>query len=306
MSDQLDSMVRRANLVVRDDQLEPLFGDDLAPRLHRLMTAKKEGRMQDTTPAPERHGNDILSSQSPTEQRRTPTGGPPPVRRRWIPALTAAAVVAVFGIVALIFFMGDDSTPPASSSEEIMNQAIAVAEQFVDAYNAYDAERVRALLAEDVDINSPTFLDLEDLANVDKLEHVMQFNSIVGFQYSPYNCDLSFRPAEATANTFLWVLCDYEMDSRLQEIVGYPRIAGSFGVGVVGGVITRIDDQFPFAEWGPNVDEPFIDWLNAEHPGAFGSVYVATGGMRYPRLSQEAFDLLSGYLDEYEAFVAGG
>lgn len=310
MSQDLESLVRRADLLALDDQLEELFGDDLSPRLLRLVTDKKEGRMPDTTPSPEKsRGTKLKSSTGDRQVEDRPTcprrSSRPEGQRRWMPALAAAVAVVTVGVGAFIF-LGGDEPPPAADAEAIMNQAVELAEQYVEALNSYDASRARALVAEDVQINSPVFMDLEELADVDKLEAAVQHLEIVGFQYSPFQCDLSFRPADARADTFLWVLCDYEMDSRPQQIVGYPPIAGSFGFGVVGGVITRIDDRFPWAEFGPNVDEPFTTWLNANHPDGLDSVFVATTGVQYPRLTPEALDLLAIYLDEYEASVTGG
>lgn len=310
MSQDLESLVRRADLLTFDDQLEELFGDDLSPRLLRLVTQKKEGRMTDTTPAPDSQGS---KAPSPTRDRQIEDRAPWPRRssrpkghRPWVPALTAAAVVVAIGVGAFMFLGGEEPPPAATDTEAMMSQAVELAEQYVEALNSYDAARARALVADNVQINSPSFMDLEELADIDKLEAVVQHLEIVGFQYSPFQCDLSFRPAEVRADTFLWILCDYQMDSRPQKIVGYPTIAGSFGFGVVGGVITRIDDQFPWAEFGPNVDEPFTSWLNANHPGGLDSVFVATSAVQYPRLTPEALALLATYLDEYEAAVAGG
>jgi hypothetical protein len=305
MSREIEAMVRRAELLTRDDQLEELFGDDLSHRLLRLVAAKKENRMTDTTPSAEKRAARPTPTGDPwTENRPKESGGPPPTKRGpWVPALAAAVVVALVSVGTLWFLRGEEPTPLATDADSIMSAAIAVAERYMEAYNAYDATRARALLAADVQINSPSFRDLEDLADIDKLEAVLQALEVIGFRYSPFQCDLSFRPADVRTDTFLWVLCDYEMDSRPQQIVGHPPIAGSFGLGIVAGVITRIDEQFPFAEWGPNVDEPFIKWLNSNHPEGFASIYGGTMAARYPRLTEEALALMSTYLDEYEAWA---
>jgi len=309
MSQELESLVRRADLLALDDQLEELFGDDLSPRLLRLVIDKKEGRMPDTTPTPESPGT---KSKSPIRDRQVdprPAGStiqpPPRGLRPWVPALAAAVAVVAIGVGAFVFLGGDEPPPVATDAEALMNQAIETAEQYVEALNSYDAERVRALVADD-QINMGVFLDLAELADIDKIDAALRVQEIVGFQYSPYQCDLSFRPAVVQTDTLLWVLCDYQMDSRLQQVVGHPPIPSQFGIGVADGVITRVDEQFPFEEWAPNVDQPFIDWLNANHPGGFESLYVATTAMQYPRLTEDALELLATYVDQYEASVTGG
>lgn len=259
-------------------------------------------------------------------------GGPP---RRLLPLVTAS----VFGLVVQACAGGDavTTTPPTtapllattvpelveepipapeeadepeisteadSEAEATLAGAIAVAEVFMEAYDGYDAERARGLLADDVEIFSPAFRDLPELDAIEKLASVVEMYSIVGFRFSPFTCDLPAHPAEVEPDTPLRVRCTYTMDSRLQQIVGYPPIdGGAFSFVVADGVITQLNDQFPFLEFGPNVEAEFIEWLDAEHPEAFEALYIGTAPERYPRLSQEALDLLSIYLDEYENWV---
>jgi len=253
--------------------------------------------------------------------------------------LLLVMTTAVFGLIVQACAGGDAGTttpadtapPPAATvpepveeppsapekvdepeaSEEADNEAdamfagaIAVAEAFMEAYDGHDAERARGLLADDVQIFSPAFRDMLELDEIEKLDSVVEHYRIVGFRFSPFTCDLPARPAEVEPDTPLRVRCTYTMDSRLQQIVGYPPIeGGSFSFVVADGVITLLNDQFPFLEFGPNVEAGFIDWLDAEHPEAFESLYIGTAPERYPRLSQEALDLLSFYLDEYEEWV---
>jgi hypothetical protein len=191
-----------------------------------------------------------------------------------------------------------------TEADATLAEAIAVGEAYMRAFDAYDADGARELLAEDVDIQSPAFRDLQELDPIEKLDSVVELNSVLGFRFSPFTCDLQARPAEVQPDTPLRVRCTYTMDSRLQQIVDYPPIdGGAFSLLIVDGVITQVNDQFPFLEFGPNVEAGFTEWLDAEHPEAFASLYIGNPPERYPRLSQEALDLLSLYLDEYEEWV---
>lgn len=231
--------------------------------------------------------------------------------------LLAVVAAAAFGLAIQACAGGDAvtttplETAPPPASEEADSEAdatfagaIAVAETFMETYDGYDAERARALLADDVQIFSPAFRDLPEMEAIEKLDSVVELNRVVGFRFSPYVCDLQFRPDEVEPDTPLRVRCTYTMDSRLQQIVGYPPIdGGAFSFLVIDGVITRFDDRFPFLEFDSNVGAGFIEWLDAEHPAAVESLFIGTAPQRYPRLSPEALDLLSFYLDEYEEWV---
>lgn len=274
-------------------------------------------------PSLAKHGLTVLSAALHLEASRIPPNNWTRVwkgsgRLRRPPSrLLVVVAAAAFGLAIQACAGGDavtttplETAPPPefeeadSEADSTFAGAIAVAETFMETYDGYDAERARALLADDVQIFSPAFRDLPEMDAIEKLDSVVELNKVVGFRFSPYVCDLQFRPDEVEPDTPLRVRCTYTMDSRLQQIVGYPPIeGGAFSFLVVDGVITQVDDRFPFFEFGPNVEAGFIEWLDTEHSEAVESLYVGTEPERYPRLSPEALDLLSFYLDEYEEWV---
>ena len=91
MSVDVESRVKRANLIIRDEQLEQLFGDETSNRFLLDILAKKEGRMTDNRP-----------DQQPTPekvqtQRTAPTQ--PQKRFRLGVALAAVLIVVAVGVV---------------------------------------------------------------------------------------------------------------------------------------------------------------------------------------------------------------
>ena len=89
MSVDIESRVKRANLITRDEQLEQLFGDETSNRLLLDILAKKEGRMTDNRP-----------DQQPTLEKAQRTAPTQPQKRfRLGVALAAVLIVVAVGVV---------------------------------------------------------------------------------------------------------------------------------------------------------------------------------------------------------------
>jgi len=105
MSVDIESRVKRANLITRDEQLEQLFGDETSNRLLLDILAKKEGRMTDTKPdqqpTPEKVDAQLTEAQPAKRVRRF--------------SIVLAALIAVIAVGAVIMFTGDSESPVASN-----------------------------------------------------------------------------------------------------------------------------------------------------------------------------------------------
>ncbi|MGH8923787.1 MAG: hypothetical protein ACRDWA_03950 [Acidimicrobiia bacterium] len=69
--------------------------------------------------------------------------------------------------------------------------------------------------------------------------------------------------------------------------------------------ITSLVHDFNFDDYAPNVFEPYIAWLNEEHPGVTEELFVEENGVQTPILTEESLDLAATYLDEYDRFLNG-
>jgi len=88
MSVDIESRVKRANLITRDEHLEQLFGDETSNRLLLDILAKKEGRMTDNRP-----------DQQPTLEKAQRTAPTQPQKRfRLGVALAAVLIVVAVGV----------------------------------------------------------------------------------------------------------------------------------------------------------------------------------------------------------------
>jgi hypothetical protein len=232
------------------------------------------------------HPTPTIPTRSDTMQTPTTTIEPQPrtkAPRRWLAAFAAGALVLLLGVPFFIFrsdggLLGLFSTTP-----------VEIAESYMEAQNAWDAERAKSLLAEDVVMNDVVIRDLEEL------EPGFEWFRLNEFQFSPFEC----REVGTGA------ICDYMMHTTLQRIVDYPPVPGSFLFDISEGRITHVGHNFNFTEFSPNVFSKWTAWLDTEHPGAFDQLYRTEGGTAIPRLTPEALDLLPGYLAEYDEWLNG-
>lgn len=235
------------------------------------------------TPLTQRR-SDTMETRTPTIETRPPAKSP----RRWIPALVAGALVLLLGVPFLILRDGGGLFGLFGPTP------VEIAESYMEARNAWDASAARSLLADDVVMN-----DVPMIENLEELEPGFEALRVYEFQFSSVEC------AELVAGPPASVRCDYMMDTNLQQIVGYPPVPGSFTFGISDGRIASLTHNFNFGEFGENAYDPFLTWLDSEHPGAFDQIYRMEGSTSTPRLTPEALDLARTYVAEYDESLNG-
>lgn len=238
-----------------------------------------------------------------------------------IPRLLPLAAAAMLVIGGLSLFPSPD--PPVAESLTdaplLVNPSpVEVAETFMAVRNAYDIEKVMAMVADDAG-TAPRTLRGAEFALVFEAEEVY------GVRYQPFECgedsDLAWAGGDAS------VTCTFLMDHKLSRIEGYPPMESSFRFRIREGRMALLDFPwlqvwwggepargFPFAYYPAEFDN-FLKWLETEHPESvegFGeeSESVQTVFDRTYRrldliLTRESLDLLADYLEEYERLVNG-
>jgi hypothetical protein len=189
---------------------------------------------------------------------------------------------------------------------------VETAESFMEARNAYDAERAMSLLADDgataklmnnnaMYPNMPTVqLDRDELALALEAERLYEV------RYESFECRQ--RDPDRVGVGEAQINCSYLMDNKLRQIDGLPPVKSSFSLRVREGRIDRL--SFPWLNVGFPSEQPteggrFVRWLEAEHPeagGPFdrGELFRTMGQELVLILTGESIDLLAGYLEEYE------
>jgi len=89
---------------------------------------------------------------------QTTVKDPSPIKtpRRWLPA-TATGAVVVLVAVGLLVMTRDEGTVLGGATP------VEIAESYMDARNAFDAERADTLLAPDVSLNDTPIIGLDEL-----------------------------------------------------------------------------------------------------------------------------------------------
>ena len=223
-----------------------------------------------------------------TVVRDHPVAAPVRARRsfRWRPLL--AGGMAVLALVTLMLVPWNDGRNVLDS---LWPSPTDVAEQYMEARNAYDSERASALMSDDAFV-----LDVHRMSR-EELDLGFESLRVYGMQYTPFDC------TNRAGSTL--VRCTYQMDSRLSEIVGYPPVEGRIEFLVEDGRITSLVHDFNFADYAPTVFDPYIEWLEEQHPGAREQLFVVDDGVVTPILTEASLALAASYLDEYERFING-
>lgn len=175
--------------------------------------------------------------------------------------------------------------------DRIRSSPVDIATRYMEARNSLDFASANELLADDA--------SLHEVPRMDRAELELGFEAlrVYGWNLSPFQC-------ENTPGTTL-VTCDYLLDTRLSQIAGFPQVAGRIQFLVEEGRITSLVHDFNFNDYAPNVHEPYIDWLDQEHPGIVDQLFVVIEGVLTPILSKESLALADSYLDEYDRFLNG-
>ena len=205
---------------------------------------------------------------------------------RWRPLLAGGMAVLALVTLMLVPWINGRSV-----LDSLWPSPVEVANQYMEARNAYDADRAGALMTDDA--------SLFDVHRMTREELELGFESlrIYGMQFVTFDCD-------NRVGTTL-VRCTYQMDSRLSEIVGFPLVEGRMQFLVENGRITSLVHTFNFDEYAPSVFEPYIEWLEEEHPGAREQLFVVDDGVVTPILTDSSLDLAERYLDEYDRLLNG-
>jgi hypothetical protein len=193
---------------------------------------------------------------------------------------------------------------------------VAIAERFMRARNAYDAEGALSLLGRDgatarlTEQQLPTGTSAtmpEIRLSRGELALALEAEQLYGVRYRSVDCRAAPDPHD------VHVVCSYRMTSRLRRILGAPPPESSVTLGVRRG---RIDSlSFPWLNIGfdpggiyPAEFEGFVRWLEVEHPDAGapfddGTLFRTMGQELVLNLTRDSLDFLRRRLEQYERSV---
>ena len=244
--------------------------------------------VRDANPKPLAHANpdpDVVAQI--LESVRTTTRGSSvrpehrPRGSRWLIAVAAGVTaLALVGVGFLMSGAGGDVTAPSNAS---------VAEAYLLARNAYDAEAAAAVVADAADLR-----DLPAMFARSELPLAFRYLEMIEERYIAFTC-VPTGPAE--------VVCDFVLDSALRSKSSLPPIPGQTTFAIESGRITEIRAAIETEPYDMLARE-WADFLGADQTGYYRFVVDRDGR---PQLSAR---LDSDLLDELElrvdAYLEGG
>jgi hypothetical protein len=249
MSFDVETRVRRANLVSRHRQLDRLYGNDLSHRLLRDVYSKKEGRMSEMTDRPDQGA----VTDAPTDEKAfRPTPAP---RRRRSPAYVPAILTAVIAIGVIVALAARQPAPVAAETP------VEIAEAFLAALNDHDADAMLSLLGDHYVFGEGS--------NEKLLRGEIAQESVLGWTYHFEGC-----VDEGAVGDNARVSCDYAFSNDITRATGTGPYGGSTYVFSIDrdGEIRLADNTEADQQFHAEALQQFFDWLLEEHPDA-GDMY---------------------------------
>jgi len=240
----------------------------------RLFERADPARANDVTPTIDAWGyldalvtrsNDMTIIESETITPTEPTKPP-----RWsMVALAAAAVVAIVG-GGIVLASRDEPAPPVTNQPAAVTEPAAiesnaspvdVAEGFVEAFGAFDADQALSYMADDAEFSglqtqSTTKYPSEELRTTIAMAQSMGWKQIID------GCE-----QRATAAVGTTVRCTLDFHYLHSEELGLGPFSGSYiDVTVLDGQVVDVAGHCEIEVFSPQVWEPFANWLTATYP----------------------------------------
>jgi hypothetical protein len=151
--------------------------------------------------------------------------------------------------------------PEVDAEQATIDQAIETAQAYIDARNAYDADRARELVADTF-----TTSEVPDAYTLGTMELAFEIHEGYGFHYAEGDCELHTSRSRAHVGGQVAVACDYLWTTELQRITGYPPVPVGFVFRIKNGLIASIGHDWNPYEFMPNVYDPWVAFLDGHDP----------------------------------------
>jgi hypothetical protein len=204
-------------------------------------------------------------------------------KQRHIIGLVAAGVIVVATAVAVIVF--------ANRGQEVAASPVEIAESFLEARNAHDAEAMSALLADDA-----VFVPGEELVmNEGNLPEAAEFERITGWSHGVQSC-VEDPPSR--------VRCSYTLENDLGRAIGLQPSEHNFVVfDIEEGKIATVQNSGDSSYIGSGMSA-FGNWLEENHPEELGT--MTSTEFEGNKFSPEFFAIWERRVPEFVAEESGG
>ena len=255
--DVIDRLVRPAN-PVPDPQL---LGADVVSIVDERERKEMQQQRLETDHEVESSGN-----------RRVP----------WI-GIAAAIVLVVGGFVVF----------QATETEDVATATpVEIAEEYIDAYAAFDVDRVASMLAEDAAVLPWESYDPRDW------QADLRFLEAAGFQILLGDC-IELPPVGEGQR----VNCQWEAHGLGSDQIDEGPFGGHvFRLVIEDGLVSRSDMGFDFRTFAGTMWNPFQEWILSNHGEDFAVLYEDEG---LSRQTDDAIALWTQRVEDNVAYVNG-
>jgi hypothetical protein len=237
-------------------------------------------------------------NQQERRQRRT-------ARNRKVGALAVAGVILLAMIAAILAIRpGKDGTIPADEPTLTpTDAAVEIAMGFLQATNAYDADRAFTYLADNADLTG--FIGAGGAFAPGAPEGFrlqIAWDKATGHQEIVDACE-----ATTTSGTTVHVLCTYAWNGLRSDEIGLGPYGGASVDLIVrdGKIVGTGQGSFTVKEFSPQVWEPFAAWVSTTYPKDAAVMYDGASLSNY-ELTEESIRLWEKHTKEYVKMVNGG
>lgn len=230
-------------------------------------------------------------NQQERRQRRT-------ARNRKVGTLVVAAAVGLAAVVVVLATRpGDNTTTPGNG--QTVNPAGPTAQEvatgFLGAFGALNAEQAITYLAEDADISDLMGGRVQGVeGNAEELRLNLSFLEAVGYKQMLDSCEELGSSASVTT-----LRCTFDFHLFGSDEIGRgPFSGGYFELIVSDGEIVQASHWLETEKFGPQMWEPFRDWVSTTYPKDAAVMYQdETYGQEVA--TEESIPLWKQHIREY-------
>ena len=286
------------------------FAVPVDPEFARQLKAQLDARRvtQHGSPKPSQANHQAIRVQQVTEVPLVLMPDKQPDQKwRRVGLLAAAGIVVLAAGAVLVFATSDDDAdprpaatlPPESSAPATVappssteaQEAIDIAQRFVEARDRWDGAAVRALVADDAVINDLAVSTADDYLAAAQVEQA------TGWRYMEPSCRAT------VGDPPVQVTCAYVMQNAWSQALGVGPFTGSrFYFVIDNGQIEQVNHGFDFSRFS-QVYNVFFEWVSDAHPGDVDLMIADSSGNF--RLTPEAIALFEQHTTEFEAVQTG-
>jgi hypothetical protein len=219
-------------------------------------------------------------------------------RNKKIGAFAVAAAIVVVAVAVIIGTQGgqDTTTPatPPTTVDPSEKTAEDVATDFYNAFYSSNEDQAVSMLADDADVSG------WGLDGTREFRLLMRFTEATGFRHILDSCEETITGSFGTV-----VRCTWDFHGIRSDEIGRGPYSGSYDeVTVRDGEIVDVFSHIEIAKFGPQMWEPFADWVSTNYPEDVAVMYESD--FSDYQLTGESIRLWEQHTREYVEAVTEG